>query len=118
MHHFQNKLGQVIHPHQDQSSFLDIARPNQSPTVISLLMSLLRTEVKKYLLITPEPKEHNLKRCSENKIMIFEIRYLQDIYILNIVCSITEKSKHLNESLSIQVYHELENFIPVQKQGM
>jgi hypothetical protein len=37
---------------------------------------------------------------------------------LNIVCSITEKSKHLNESLSIQVYHELENFIPVQKQGM
>lgn len=47
--------------------------------------------------------------------MIFETRYLQDIYILNIICSITEKSKHLNESLSIQVNHELENFISVQK---
>jgi hypothetical protein len=48
-----------------------------------------------------ESKKHNLKRCGENKIMIFEIRYLQDVYILNIVCSITEKSKHLNESLSV-----------------
>jgi hypothetical protein len=105
----------VIHPHQDQSNFLDIAQPNQSPTVINLLMSLLRTEVKKCLLITHESKVHNLKRCGENYIMIFEIRYLQDIYILNIVCSITEKSKHLNESFSIQVYHELENFISVQK---
>jgi hypothetical protein len=46
MHHFQNKLGQVIHPHQDQSDFLDIARPNQLPIVTSILTWLLTMKIK------------------------------------------------------------------------
>jgi len=62
------------------------------------LMLLLRTKVKHFYSWFKNLR-NTIWKCAvstihlgEHETMIFEIRYLQDIYILNIICPIAEKS--------------------------